>query len=637
MKGGEDKFASYARISEVATLALEIGGDASDVRRNVRTYADTGDDTRIEPARKAVTKLRGKIDTGLTTIRDPERVAAIKAVAAGFEGYAASFEKLVEQKHKTRNLVADILNPTGSAMRRKVSEVMVESQKAGDLDVAVQAGNVQENMMLARLRVSRFLGLHEGDNGITYQQAMDSMDKAIAALNGVTQNPKYLAPMAEVAASAKIFTSTYAEVQGLVADEDKLVNQTLAGFGQAMDLHSEEIKDSAVKEMVGLEASTTEDFAGSIRWDIVLSGAALVFGLVLASLIAHSIVRPVVGMTAIMSKLAGGDKSVTVPALTNRDEIGDMGRAVQVFKDNAIRMDALAAEQVRAKQLAEEEKRKAMIGLADSFEASIKGIVQIVSASATELQSSAETLAATAEQTRNQAMVVENAAEHASSNVATVASATTELTASIGEISRQVTQSAGVAQSAVDEARKADDMVQGLAGAAQRIGDVVALINDIASQTNLLALNATIEAARAGEAGKGFAVVAGEVKHLASQTARATEEIGTQIHAVQQASTQAVEVIRSMAQTIGHISEISGAIASAVEEQGAATMEISRNVQEASDGTQEVSRNIGGVTQASAETGAASSQVLGAARDLSVQAEHLRDDVDRFIAHIRQS
>ncbi|HLN24670.1 MAG TPA: HAMP domain-containing methyl-accepting chemotaxis protein, partial [Patescibacteria group bacterium] len=637
MTGGGDKFSSYAQIAGVATLALDIGGDASDVRRNVRAYADTGDDTRIDPTRKAIAKLRARIDTGLASIHNPERQAAVKAVAAAFEGYAGSFETLVEKKHQSKHLVADILTPTGLTMRTTLSALMQTADKAGDLRIALQAGLVQEQLMIARLRAARFLGMHDAASGASYKQAMDDMNTAVAAFNGMTQDAKYLVPMADVAKLGQTYADSFAAVRLLIADEDMLVDHSMAAFGEAMDAKSEAIKSSAVTDMVALEGETRDGIAGSIRWDIALSGAALVFGMLLAALIARSIIRPVVGMTDTMSKLASGDRTVAVPALNNRDEIGDMGRAVQVFKDTAIRMDALAAEQQRAKQEAEAEKRKAMIGLADSFEASIKGIVQIVSASATELQSSAETLAATAEQTRNQATVVENAAEHASSNVATVASAATELTASIGEISRQVTQSAGVAISAVDEARRADDMVQGLAGAAQKIGDVVALINDIAAQTNLLALNATIEAARAGEAGKGFAVVAGEVKHLASQTARATEEISTQINAVQQASVQAVEVIRAMAQTIGHISEISGAIASAVEEQGAATMEISRNVQEASDGTQEVSRNIGGVTQASAETGAASTQVLGAARDLSVQAEHLRDDVDRFIAHIRQS
>ena len=273
--------------------------------------------------------------------------------------------------------------------------------------------------------------------------------------------------------------------------------------------------------------------------------------------------------------------------------------------------------------------------LADNFETSVKAVVETVSSGATEMQGSAQTMASTAEETSRQATAVAAAAEQASANVQTVASAAEELSNSIQEISRQVAQSNAIARNAVDEAKKTNDKVRGLAEAANKIGEVVKLITDIASQTNLLALNATIEAARAGEAGKGFAVVASEVKSLANQTAKATEEIAGQIGAIQSATGEAVEAIQGIGSTIGQISEIATAIASAVEEQGAATREIAGNVQQAASGTREVTHNIGGVTQAAGETGESATQVLNAAGELSRQAETLRGQVEEFLREVR--
>ena len=351
--------------------------------------------------------------------------------------------------------------------------------------------------------------------------------------------------------------------------------------------------------------------------------------------VAMGLTRPIGAMVGAMNRLANKDLAVEIPARDRKDEIGEMAAAVQVFKENAIRVREMEAEQEAAKKRAEEEKKSLMRRMADDFQASVGGVVQAVSSAATQLQSSATAMSATAEETSKQATTVAAAAEQASTNVQTVASAAEELSSSIREIGRQVGQSTQVAGQAVHEVEQANAKVQGLVSAAQKIGEVVALITDIADQTNLLALNATIEAARAGEAGKGFAVVASEVKNLANQTARATDEIGAQIGQIQSATQEAVGAIGSIGRIIGQVNEIASAIAAAVEEQGAATQEIARNVEEASHGTREVSSNIGGVTQAASETGEASSQILGAARELSQQSETLRSKVEGFLAQIR--
>ncbi|TVR83369.1 MAG: methyl-accepting chemotaxis protein [Rhodospirillales bacterium] len=354
-------------------------------------------------------------------------------------------------------------------------------------------------------------------------------------------------------------------------------------------------------------------------------------------LISRSISRPIAGLTTVMERLTKGDLDAEVTGADRRDEIGRMARSIQVFRENALAVKRLEAEQVRQREAAEQEKRADIARLADLLQERIGAIVSGVGSAATELRGSAEGMSATAEETSAQAEVVVRAADQASVNVQTVASASEELSSSIQEISRQVAEASTITSGAVEQAQHTNRTVQGLAEAAQKIGEVVSLINDIANQTNLLALNATIEAARAGEAGKGFAVVASEVKNLASQTAKATEDITAQINAVQGATGEAVQAIAGIGETVGRIDEISSAIAAAVEEQGAATQEIARNAEQAAAGTHEVSDNIKGVQQAATESGQVAERVLAASAELSQQAQRLEQGVTEVLAGMRAS
>jgi methyl-accepting chemotaxis protein len=367
----------------------------------------------------------------------------------------------------------------------------------------------------------------------------------------------------------------------------------------------------------------------------VLIGAGILVAVALVGFFAaRGITGPIMAMTGAMGRLAQGDHGVEIPGTRRGDELGVMAKAVLVFKENMIKAKELAAKEAEA-QAQREARTRTIDKLTADFDQEASLALKTVASAATEMQSTAASMTATAEETSRQATAVAAASEQASTNVQTVASAAEELSSSIAEISRQVAQSAQIAGKAVADAERTNRQVQGLAEAAQKIGEVVNLINDIASQTNLLALNATIEAARAGEAGKGFAVVAAEVKNLANETAKATDEITGQISGIQQATQEAVAAIQSIGGTISQIDEITTTIASAVEEQGAATQEIARNVQQASAGTTEVSSNISGVTQAAASTGAAAEQVLGAASELSQQSETLRSRVETFLAAIK--
>jgi len=367
----------------------------------------------------------------------------------------------------------------------------------------------------------------------------------------------------------------------------------------------------------------------------ILVGLALVLVAGLFVPLSRSIVNPITAMTAAMRKIADGETSTSIPALERGDEVGAIAKSVQVFKDNMIEATRLRGEQDVLKAQADTERKMLLSRMADEFERGVRSSLDTLAGAATEMQATSKSMSATASEASDQSTSVAAVAEQASANVQTVAAATEELSSSVSEIGRQVNHSTEIAGQAVAEANRTNVTVQGLSAAAQKIGDVVKLISDIASQTNLLALNATIEAARAGEAGRGFAVVANEVKSLASQTAKATDEISAQVGAMQDATAEAVQAIESIGHTIGAINEIASAISVAVEQQGSATLEIARNVQEAAQGTGQVSSNIAAVNQAAEMTGSAASHVLSSAEQLSGQAATLRGDVDRFLANIR--
>ncbi|SCB31816.1 methyl-accepting chemotaxis sensory transducer with Cache sensor [Bradyrhizobium yuanmingense] len=336
-----------------------------------------------------------------------------------------------------------------------------------------------------------------------------------------------------------------------------------------------------------------------------------------------------------MQAISEGAIDKPVEETDRGDEIGRMAETLEILRQTALTAHTLEAEQVAAKARSEQEKREALIALADRFDASVGQLVGLMASGSGELETTAKSMSSTAEGTNRRAAVVGSAANEASQRVQTVASAAEELSSSITEISRQVAQSAEVTGRAVDSARRTDTIVRALSDGAQQIEHVAELISNIAAQTNLLALNATIEAARAGEAGRGFAVVASEVKSLASQTAEATREIGDKIAQIQGATKEAVDAIGGITATIEEVSRIATSIGAAIEEQGAATAEIARSVSQTAEATKEVTTNIGGVSTAANETGNAAGMVLAAASNLSKQAEQLSGEVGTFLKGVR--
>ncbi|HEX3500005.1 MAG TPA: HAMP domain-containing methyl-accepting chemotaxis protein [Stellaceae bacterium] len=615
------------------TRNLQVTRIVEAMRRAALRYKTSGDEAAIKDFADGVTQTSGHLaEAAKTTISDQQR-----------EIYAAAIAQVAEAQQEFAKLVAmgttiaadrGAVFKGGEELRKAAEALLVKARGALDDGLISRAQDAQAGELGVRVAGWQFLATDDPSLPGAFRLSVAQATLILKSLTKLATASKLEGALAPVQTSLDAYAKTFNQISAVMIEANKLYGEVLLPKLTKLEELGVQIQAALDDDMKTTKAATDGTIQSTTIVQAAIAGLSLLLGSLFAFFIGRGIVRPVTGMTATMAKLAEGDRSVTVPALGQKDEIGEMAHAVEVFKTSMIEADRLAAAQ-QEEQAAKQRRQQTIDDAIAAYDDSVRRSLAALGDAAGDMRVTAEGMSATAEDTREQASAVTAAAAEALGNVQNVASSTEEMTASIAEIARQVAQSTAIAGVAVEEAGRTNATMRALTDAAQRIGEVVQLIQDIASQTNLLALNATIEAARAGEAGKGFAVVASEVKTLANQTGKATEEIAGQVTAIQTATKSAVEAIKGIDGTIGRISEISATIAAAIEEQGAATGEITRSTQETARGTAEVSRNIAGVSEAASKTGAAAAQVLAASGGLGQQAETLRAEVDHFLATIR--
>ena len=625
--------ATYRNSVSEADLARNIDRELISYRALARYYVVTGKEDDATAALAAEASLKDAIDQSMKGTTKPALLDQVTRLAREFKAFTGIFADILKVKRDSALITQNQLARNANMLRYKLDDLPSNADDSELQVIQFGAKKVTDQFQAVTALANTFVINADQTVAASAQARLKFVENSLHAIQ--SKDEKIVQGLKEADALLEEYRQALTRlidnsksIDGLVAEMADSAAAIVKGAGT--------MKADLFADQQRLETESDAIVGETERLILMLAAGGFLLGGTLALLLGKGISHPMTAMCKAMRELAGGNFDVVLPGLGRRDELGEMAGAVEEFKMQAIaKAERDARAQDAQNQAAGAARRAELIRFADEFEAAVGAIVSNVSASAVQLEQAAGTLTRTAETTQSLSSQVAGASEEASSNMRSVATATEELSTSVDEIGRRVRDSNRIAEAAVLQAQQTDGRIGKLSRAAQQIGDVVKLITAIAEQTNLLALNATIEAARAGDAGRGFAVVAAEVKSLASQTAKATDEISSHIAGMQGATRESVAAIKEIGGTIGQISAIASEIASAVEQQSAATQEIARNVQNVAQGTHQATGNIMQVNRGATETGSASEEVLHSAKTLSSESTRLREELDRFMANIR--
>lgn len=628
------QFSEYRATARTSVAYGDIAQKITTARLQTMKFRATRDPATLDEVRQIVADIEAKLDYLEAFELDASERELLVSLHTQAKDYLAGFGEAVALQDVRNELVRDKFQPLGTDLRKKITEIMETAYRDSDPTAAFYSGRVQQHLLLARFYGQEFLLVNSEKAKGRFVEEVDAAKKEMETLLSELQNPARQKLASETMAGLIEMQQIFDQVSETISARNSIYAQKLDQIGPSITSAAIGKVENAVDFQNQIGPEINQAFQQQ-EWTVSIAGVlALVAGIAVALFLSRSLSTAIRSMTMAMSRLAQNELDTPVPALARADEIGDMGRAVEVFKENAIERERLEAE-AKSQEEARRAAQKATEVAIERFRTSAQEIMRILVQDSSKMQETAQNLDALSGQALGQAQEASSAADNTSTSMQTVAAATEELSSSTLEIGRQVSTATDVVHQASAKTKASVEEMNNLAAAGEKVGAVVNLIQAIAEQTNLLALNATIEAARAGDAGRGFAVVAAEVKELADQTSKATEEISEQITGIQGATQRAVDGILDIETMSNQLNEVTTTIAAAVEQQGASTQEISQTTSDASTSMHTLA---GGVTQVAAainEAGESAQTVLSASERLAGQAADMESAIKDFYAALK--
>ncbi len=625
-------FGAYSEISGETQAAETLAADFTRMLVLARDELAAPDEERRARIDAVSAALREQIVEATRTTSSEERRAMLERIVMTYDGFERGIGELFATDAELRAIVADDIEPAMAAVTETVWQLVYSASLEGDLDLSNESSRTLQFGLVSQTAFARYLAGEEGARNQAEMTATRAVNLAHELHEGTTHAAR-LNWLSQIVENLELYQASMLRGMDLSDELASMRAEVLGESEQAVAGLTSDIVASASQEARAIGEGTAAAAMQVVMMTIAATVLLAVLGIAIAFFIGRSVSRPVVAMTSAMRELADGNTAITVPGRERSDEIGAMAGAVEVFRQNAIERERLTSESEK-EQLQRAERQRAVETLIAEFRDSVGAMLEGVTGNMQQMRDTAHNLTMIASQTADLTEQTASASEDSSSNASTAAEAAESLNGAINEIARAVGMTTEVVGRATQAADHTNTRVASLSEAAQRIGDVIGLIQEIAEQTNLLALNATIEAARAGEAGKGFAVVAAEVKNLADQTAKATQEISGQISAIQGSTKDAVSNIEQIAGIMKEVSEHTTSIAAAVEEQGASTDEITRNVQRSAQSSRQVAGNIESVKASTDETNQSADRVLHSADAATDETRKLRRAIDTFLERV---